>query len=157
MLALHRPVCLSLTSTDLGICSRINSAATLYQRDQQPFHLVVQGVEFPNDRRKNKKISPETDKGLLWLEISPSRIIMTMQGKGYYSYRHHWEKGLTSRSYFWFNSHDGRENYSFRLGNFTQRLLLEGKPLPKLLHLDYELGLPPVLLGQYSLSLEIYH
>lgn len=157
MLALHRPVCLSLTSTDLGICSRIKTAATLYQRDQQPFHLVVKGIEFPMDKIKQKKVLPETDKGLLWLEISSSRIIMTMQGKGNYSYRHQWEKGLTSRSYFWFNAENGTESYSFCLPNFTQRLLLEGHPLPKLLHLDYELGLPPVLLGQYSLSLEIYH
>jgi len=157
MLALHRSVCLYLLSTDLGICSKINTSATLYPREQEVFHLFIEGVDFPTSRLKEEKTSPQGQKGVIWLEISSSRMVMTMQGQGNYSYRHHWEKGRPSRSYFWFNTQDGQEKHSFRVANFTQRLLLQGNTLPKLVHLDYELGLKPVLLGKYSLSLEIYH
>ncbi len=42
MLTHHRrPVCLSLISTDLPILSTLETAATLYQKDLDRFHLLL--------------------------------------------------------------------------------------------------------------------
>ncbi|MCC5626216.1 hypothetical protein LC574_35190, partial [Nostoc sp. CHAB 5715] len=42
MLTHHRkPVCLSLISTDLPIWSVVETAATLYQKDTDRFHLLL--------------------------------------------------------------------------------------------------------------------
>lgn len=156
MLTHHRrPICLSLFSTDLPICSTIEAAATLYQKDIQRFHLLfyqsetLQGI--------NLQEQPNNTEKLLWLEISPTRAILTMQGKDRLAYRHFWEKGVYGISRYWLNGNDGQEGQSFRLRNYTRNLQLEGLPLPKHLRVEYELWSQSVRLGHYVMHLEIYH
>lgn len=148
MLTHHRrPICLSVVSPDLSICSTIEAAATLYQKDRQRFHLLF----YQSD------VSKSDSESLLWLEISPYRAIMTMQGKEQLAYRHFWEQGVYGISRYWLNSKDMQSGQSFRLRNYTRSLQLEGSPLPTHLRLEYELWSQKVQLGHYILNLEIYH
>jgi hypothetical protein len=153
MLTHHRrPICLSLFSTDLPICSTIEAAATLYQKDKQKFHLLF----YQSDQSQQTSQSQETG-GLLWLEISPYRTIMTMQGKDRLAYRHFWEQGVYGISRYWLNGKEERDGHSFRLRNYTRNLQLEGYPLPTNLRVEYELWTEKIQMGQYVLQLEIYH
>jgi hypothetical protein len=148
MLTHHRrPISLSVFSPDLPICSTIEAAATLYQKDKQRFHLLF----YQSDLSKPESAS------LLWLEISPYRVIMTMQGKEQLAYRHFWEQGVYGISRYWLNSNNMQSNQSFRLRNYTRSLQLDGSPLPTHLRLEYELWSQKVQLGRYILNLEIYH
>ncbi|AFY76656.1 hypothetical protein Ple7327_1262 [Pleurocapsa sp. PCC 7327] len=153
MLTHHRrPICLSLFSTDLPICSTIEAAATLYQKDRQRFHLLFYQLDLP------QPVDRSLENGrLLWLEISPYRAIMTMQGKDRLAYRHYWEQGIYGISRYWFNGSGDRDGQSFRLRNYTRSLQLEGSPLPTHLRVEYELWSQNVRLGHYVLHLEIYH
>ncbi|MEC4984944.1 MAG: hypothetical protein SAJ37_08475 [Oscillatoria sp. PMC 1068.18] len=155
MLTHHRrPVCLSWLSTDLPICSTIETAATLYQKDRERFHLLLKDPQFSPSLAPTTK----TDKlGLLWLELSPYRVIMTMQGNANLGYRHFWEPGVYGISRYWLHGMDAKENGSFRLRNYTRSLSLEGRPLPESLRLEYELWSEKVRVGHYVLYLEIHH
>jgi hypothetical protein len=151
MLTHHRrPISLSLFSTDLPISSTVETAATLYQKDRQRFHLLFYQSEI------SEKASKEEGR-LLWLEISPYRAVMTMQEKDSSAYRHFWEKGVYGISRYWLNSNNVRESQAFRLRNYTRSLQLDGFPLPKHLRVEYELWSDKVQLGNYILHLEIYH
>ena len=157
MLTHHqRPVCLSLSSTDLPIVSTIESAATLYEKEQGRFHLLLNQAQekrseiFP----VNDQVSPQR---LLWLELSSSRVILTLQGNNQFSYRHFWEKGVYGISRYWLNEENQHLSSSFRLRNFTRDLTLTGAPLPEFLRVEYELWTGSVRLGHYVLHLEIYH
>ncbi|MBZ8180161.1 MAG: hypothetical protein SAL07_04615 [Oscillatoria sp. PMC 1051.18] len=155
MLTHHRrPVCLSWLSTDLPICSTIETAATLYQKDRERFHLLLKDPQFSPSVAQPTK----TDKlGLLWLELSPYRVIMTMQGNANLGYRHFWEPGVYGISRYWLHGTDTKENGSFRLRNYTRSLRLEGRPLPESMRLEYELWSEKVRVGHYVLYLEIHH
>jgi hypothetical protein len=161
MLTHHRrPVCLSLISTDLPLWSRIETAATLYQKDKDRFHILLSQAPFPNpdvQQELNRPLAPGEKKGLLWLEVSPYRAIMTMQGNGKLGYRHFWERGVYGMSRYWLQSDISETQSSFRLRNFTRSLILEGKPLPERLRVEYELWSDRLRLGSYVLSLEIHH
>lgn len=153
MLTHHRrPICLSLFSTDLPICSTIEAAATLYQKDKQRFHLLFYQSELSQQTSQSQENS-----GLLWLEISPYRAIMTMQGKDRLAYRHFWEQGVYGISRYWLNGKEERDGQSFRLRNYTRSLQLEGYPLPTNLRVEYELWTEKIQMGHYVLQLEIYH
>ena len=163
MLTHHsRPVCLSLISTDLPILSTLETAATLYQKDRQCFHLLLPELNNPcsvadlpgNQKATLPGLAPNR---LLWLEISPGRAIMTMQGNGKSAYRHFWEKGVYGVSRYWLNSETGQFTDCFRLRNYTRNFQLEGYPLPNYLRVEYELWSGKVALGHYVLHLEIYH
>jgi hypothetical protein len=156
MLTHHqRPVCLSLISTDLPILSTIESAATLYEKEQGRFHLLLnQTPQEPNETQINNETSPPK---LLWLELSASRVILTQQGNSQFSYRHFWEKGVYGISRYWLNEKDQHLSNSFRLQNFTRELTLTGHSLPEFLRIEYELWTGQVRLGHYVLHLEIYH
>lgn len=165
MLRHHRkPVCLSLVSTDLPIWSTIETAATLYQKDKERFHLLLSAPAVPD---REPELEPEalpiaqqatkTDTKLLWLELSPYRVIMTMQGNGKLSYRHLWEKGVYGISRYWLYSESLQGNGSLRLRNFTRSLSLEGSPLPYCLRVEYELWAGKVQMGSYILTLDIHH
>src|SRR6476469_1948802 len=170
MLTHHRkPVCLSFVSTDLPIWSVVETAATLYQKDQERFHLLLTEPMIP-DRAiavettdtaalggvpSTHERPPTPAPRLLWLEISPYRVIMTMQGNGRFSYRHFWEQGVYGLSRYWLQSELSTSNGQMRLRNFTRSLKLDGKPLPHRLRIEYELWSEKVQLGAYVLNLEI--
>lgn len=170
MLTHHRkPVCLSLISTDLPFWSVVESAGTLYQKDTDRFHLLLTapplitcevGILDTTDEaitsRDNKAYAP-TSPRVLWLEISPYRIIMTMQGNEQVSYRHFWEQGVYGVSRYWLPTESIQANDPIRLRNFTKQLTLTGKPLPERLRVEYELWAETVQLGHYILNLEIQH
>jgi hypothetical protein len=143
----QRPVCLSFMSTDLPILNSIESAATLYEKEQGRFHLLI-----------NQASSEQTNsKQLLWLELSTSRVILTLQGNSQFSYRHFWERGVHGISRYWLNEGNQHLSNSFRLRNFTRDLTLTGYPLPEVLRIEYELWTGQVYFGHYVLHLEIYH
>lgn len=163
MLTHHRrPVCLSFVSTDLPIWSTIETAATLYQKDQERFHLLLSepvstewGTELTTlSHTQQAKHEPFR---LLWLEISPYRVSMTMQRQGRLSYRHIWEQGVYGISRYWLHSDSAIGHESFHLRNYTRSLKLEGRPLPHSLRVEYELWSERVQLGRYILTLEIHH
>lgn len=170
MLTHHRkPIRLSIVSTDLPIGGGIETVGTLYQKDTERFHLLLTeprvdelapvfaqaiGVTDPDEQTAPQ--TPTTPR-LVWLEISPYRVIMTMQGNGKFSYRHLWERGVYGLSRFWLQSETLIGNGSLRLRNFTRDLTVEGRPLPQFLHLDYELWAENIQLGRYILELEIQH
>lgn len=164
MLTHHRkPVCLSLMSLDLPVLSTVETAATLYQKDQERFHLLLSEPAFLPEWEPEPEISAENPTSasssprLLWLEISPYRVIMTMQGNGKLSYRHLWEQGVYGISRYWLQNDDLKEHSSLRLRNYTRSLELKGSPLPESLRLEYELWSQEVQLGRYILNLKIHH
>lgn len=163
MLTHHRkPVSLSLVSTDMPIWSVVETAATIYQKDRDRFHLLL------NEPAIYEKVAPlgapevatlptAAATRLLWLEFSPYRVIMTMQGNGPFSYRHLWERGMYGLSRYWLQGDSFGKNDQIRLRNFTRSLTLTGKPLPELLRLEYELWSEKLQLGRYILNLEIHN
>lgn len=155
----RKPVCLSLVSTDLPIWSVLETAATLYQKDSDRFHLLLSEPPLKEQHIENPATliteSPTALGRLLWLEISPQRVIMTMQGNGRLSYRHLWENGIYGLSRYWLQN--DLSQGQVRLRNFTVNLTLEGRPLPEHLRLEYELWSEKVQLGRYILNLEIHH
>ncbi|MEC4814211.1 MAG: hypothetical protein SAK29_13190 [Scytonema sp. PMC 1069.18] len=171
MLTHHRkPVCLSLISTDLPVWSVVETAATLYQKDRDRFHLLLTAPSAKNcevggalsqeetsTQEQRKTIHTTTSPRVLWLEISPYRIIMTMQGNGQLSYRHFWEQGVYGITRYWLPTESPQPNEPIRLRNFTRSLKLDGHPLPKHLRVEYELWTGEVQLGNYILDLEIKH
>ena len=160
MLTHHRrPVCLSFISTDFPICNELETIGTLYQKDQERFHLLL--TEPPvRDRAIDEAIPTDPfnlPPRLLWLEFSPYRITMTMQGNGHFSYRHLLERGVYGLSRYWLHGDTPSENRQLCLRNYTRNLLLEKDPLPTYLRIEYELWSERVALGNYVLNLEIHH
>ncbi|AKG21012.1 hypothetical protein [Calothrix sp. 336/3] len=166
MLTHHRkPVCLSLISTDLPVWSVVETAATLYQKDRDRFHLLLtappvkdttkETVKDTTQDKKNTVTTSPNSPRVLWLEISPYRVIMTMQGNSQLSYRHFWEQGVYGISRYWLPAESIQPNQPIRLRNFTRSLTLTGHPLPEHLRLEYELWAEKVQLGSYILNLEI--
>jgi hypothetical protein len=170
MLTHHRkPVCLSIISTDLPVWSVVETSGTLYQKDHHRFHLLltapplitceVVNTSSPEDlaTQSRSSIYIPTSPRVLWLEISPYRIIMTMQGNTQVSYRHFWEEGVYGISRYWLPVDSLQPHQPLRLRNFTKLLTLSGYPLPENLRLEYELWSEKVQLGSYILNLEIQH
>ncbi len=164
MLTHHRrPVCLSLVSTNLPVWSTIEAAATLYQKDNERFHLLFSEPVLPEWQPEvtitDATNQPTATKALrlLWLELSPYRVVMTMQESGKMSYRHFWEQGVYGISRYWLQRGSVQGHDSLRLRNYTRSLKLEGHPLPQQLQLDYELWSEKVQLGHYVLNLQVHH
>lgn len=156
MLTHHRkPVCLSLIATDLPVWSVVETAATLYQKDLERFHLLL--TEPPLQEQQPTEDQQRNTSRLLWLEISPYRVVMTMQGNAQVSYRHFWEQGIYGISRYWLRSDSLQGSEQMRLRNFTRSLTLVGRPLPEHLRVEYELWSEKVQLGHYILNLEIHH
>lgn len=155
----HKLVYLSLTSIDLPIWSTMESTAFLYQKDRERFHLLLrQQKESRSNSTINDNSNSETSdrQKIVWLELSPSRIVMTMQGEGKVSYRHFWQESLNGVSRYSLNGDSSYPTMSFRLRNFTRSLYLETNPLPKKLKVEYELWTENVQLGVYLLQLDIH-
>jgi hypothetical protein len=152
MLAHYRKsVCLSLFSTDLPVGHQLESTAYIYQKDREKFHLLL---NLHNILSSSSTI-PSSKQGLLWLEISPYRVIMTMQRNESLSYRHFWEAGIYGVSRYWLNSNPPTKSASFRLRNYTRYLKLDSCPLPTSLRIEYELWSGKLPLGSYNLHLDI--
>jgi hypothetical protein len=171
----HTPVSLSLAAYDLPLWSIVETNATLYQREPDRFHLLLteplvqdQGnsdpAHLPQTQPDRENLANEpfviTDMPtprLLWLEISPYRVIMTMQGNGKFSYRHFWERGVYGLSRYWLQNSSITDNYQIRLRNFTRSLYLKGKTLPSHLRVEYELWTHDLQVGHYVMNVEIQH
>ena len=150
----HKTVYLSFISTDLPIWQVIEARASIYQKDESRFHLLLNQQELPHS------ILPlaerETPKqGLYWLEISPYRVMMTMQSNNRLSYRHFWERGVYGISRYCLNTQVDQPCQSMRLRNFTRYLKVEGDPSPTNVRIEYEMWSGKVHLGSYILHLDI--
>jgi hypothetical protein len=157
MLAHHRKsVCLSLIAVDLPLKSTIETAATFYRKDAERFHILLKQPAFPDRVSSVTPLTHEND-GLLWLELSARRVIMTMQGQGKLGYRHFWEKDGHGISRYWLQDETLDRNGSLQLRNFTHHLHLSGDDLPDRLRLEYQLYSSKLPLGRYILSLDIQH
>ena len=153
-------VYLSLLSTNLPLWHIIESKASLYQRDRDKFHLLLnQESSLPSssllENKEETDLINSSQQQLLWLEISPYRVIMTMQSQGKLSYRHFWEKGVYGTSRYLLNDDPPEKSGSLRLRNFTRYLKLEGQPFPTSLQIEYELWSAKLQLGCYVLHLDI--
>ncbi|MEB3360314.1 MAG: hypothetical protein VKK04_26560 [Synechococcales bacterium] len=161
MLSQHRkPICLSLMSFDLPIWSVVETAATLYQKDADQFHILltepVVRERSPQDEPEGRVLTSTTPSPrLLWLEISPYRVTMTMQGNGRFSYRHFWEEGVYGINRYWLQGSSAAKAEQVRLRNFTRSLKLTGDDLPQHLRLEYELWSQQLCLGHYVMNLDI--
>jgi hypothetical protein len=159
MLTQHRSVSLTFISTNLPILSQIETVGTLYERDCNKFHLVLSETDLihtPTESVNPNLTSLETiTKGLLWLEISPYRVVMTKQGGECLNYRYFWEQGVYGVNRYWLNDSSPEDNYSFRLRNFTRSLTVKGKSTPDNLRIEYELWSDKLNLGHYVLHLEM--
>lgn len=159
MLTHHRrPVLLSWTSTNLPLWTTIETAATLYQKDDVRFHVLLKDAPLPTSM---SDVAPPADlvlpvSRLLWLELSPYRVILTMQGSEQSGYRHYFEKGIYGISRYWLHDPIRQDRGSLRFRNYTRDLSLTGAPVPESLWLEYELWSGQVSLGSYILSLEIH-
>jgi len=166
MLTHHRKqVCLFLMAYDMPLWSVVETDATLYQKDTQRFHIlltepVVQDFQDSCPLQVPGLEVPQTPR-LLWFEISPSQLVMTMQGNGLFSYRHFWERGFYGLSRYWLQN-DLLSNAQIALRNYTRLLELECQTiaheiLPCHVRVEYELWSEKVQLGHYVLNLEIQH
>ncbi|MUL36451.1 hypothetical protein [Gloeocapsopsis dulcis] len=146
----RQSVSLSLISTDLPLRYVVQTVATLEQKDRENFHLLI-------TEPLRKTPHPPTSPSLLWLEISPYRIIMTRQAENQVCYRHFWERGVYGTSRYWLGNgfFQGSENI-LQLRNFTRQLTLVSYPLLQRLQVEYELWSQNVQLGRYLLKLEIH-
>lgn len=150
---LRKPLSLFLLSTDLPVWSVVETAATLYQKDAERFHLLF---TEPHLQEQQPRETPVVNTPrLLWLELSPYRVTMTMQANGQLSYRHFWEQGVYGQSSYWLRNPSIPGNDQMQLRNFTRRLALVGRPIPQLLRVEYELWSGKVQLGQYILNLDL--
>ncbi len=170
----RRAVMLSLTSENSAIACEVEAIATLVQNDAHHFHLLLPEAVVQDFCPILESTAPlgHTVR-LLWLELSPYRVAMTMQGAGRFSYRHSWSRGLYGKSQYWLHTpqspptdrarhltrQDTDDHPVLHLRNFTRTLLLEGQSpgssLPKRLYIDYELWGGLQKLGRYALNLEI--
>ena len=155
----RKPVSLSVVSVDLPVRSLVETAATLYPRDNGQFHLLLHEPEIFDWEPGLPELFPRTpDKPrLLWLEVSPYRAVMTMQGNTKYSYRHLWQNGMYGISRYYLQTDSETVPRQFKMRNFTRSLELGGSPFPEYLRLEYELWSEKLQLGRYVLSLEIHH
>ncbi len=108
------------------------------------------------DRGETQSSAPPTPR-LLWLELSPYRVIMTMQGNGRFSYRHYWEQGVYGISRYWLQAASSVRKDQFQLRNYTRSLALEGQGLPHHLRVEYELWSNKVQVGHYVMNVDIQH
>lgn len=163
MITEYRSVSLSYLSTNLSLLAHLDTIATVYQRQQDTYHLVLSDVDLAGvDELSLAKeiVQPSTSKfkNLIWLEVSPYRVIMTQQNQSQLNYRHFWEKGVYGISCYWLNQNIDAQmtKTKMQLRNFTRSLsLTRGASLPNSLRIEYELWTNSLNLGHYILHLEI--
>ncbi|MEP0890892.1 hypothetical protein NDI52_27100 [Leptolyngbya sp. PL-A3] len=143
-------------SLDLPLWSVVEASATLYEKGPERYHLLLpepalEGHTLDAEPSSTAIASPR----FLWLDLSPYRVILTMQTHGKFSYRHYWERGVFGLSRFWLQADDPVQCDQLRLRNYTRTLTLEGHPLPSHLRVEYELWAQQVNLGHYILHIDI--
>ncbi len=153
----RKPISLSLSSSDLSLCNQVDTAATLYQKSADCFHLLLTEPPLPEVEFGASTLNTVAQPRLLWLEISPYRLIMTMQSNGKFSYRHWLERGIYGMSRYWLQDEALGQGGQVRLRNFTRHLSFTGDPLPTHLAVEYELWANRVPMGRYQLNLQIHH
>lgn len=153
----RKSISLSLTSSDLCVSSHVETAATLYQKANDCFHLLLTEPALMEPQGSARGIATAAQPRLLWLEISPYRLIMTMQSNGKFSYRHWLERGIYGMSRYWLQDGELGQGGQLRLRNFTRQMDFVGHPLPTSLTVEYELWANRVQMGRYRLDLEIHH
>jgi len=161
MLTQHQcPVSLLHLSSNLPVYSEVATVATIYQKDLQFFHVVLATPPDFSDSlaplEANVATLIDTTPRLLWLELSPSRVTMTIQGNSNFSYRHTWERGIYGISRYWLADSPTAQSGQFCLSNYTRSLVVQGSPLPQFVRVEYELWANQVRLGNYILNLEIF-
>ena len=147
----YQTVYLSFISTDLPVWNVIEASASLYQRDRDRFHLLLDRQNLPHSVSDRHKLN----RGLFWLEISPYRVILTMQSNNKLSYRHFWEKGIYGVSRYCLNNSPERPSESLRLRNFTRHLKVKQDTYPQSVRIEYEMWSGKLKLGTYILHLDI--
>ncbi len=162
MITEYRSVSLSYLSTNLSLLAHLDTIATVYQRQEDTYHLVLSDVDLVGvDKFSEGKaeLSPSTSKSknLIWLEISPYRVTMTQQNQTQLNYRHFWERGVYGVSRYWLNENidDQIRQRKMQLRNFTRDLSLTGSSMPDSLRIEYELWTNNLNFGHYILHLEI--
>lgn len=147
---------------DLPVWSVTETAATVYQKESEQFHILLTEPAIREQQRESRfdddvlTLSANYPPRLLWIEVSPYRMTMTMQGNGRFSYRHFWEQGVYGLNRYWLQRGAGDRSEQIKLRNFTRSLSLVGSPLPEHLRLEYELWSSNLRLGHYALNLEIH-
>ena len=149
----YQTVYLSFISTDLPVWNVIEATASLYQKDRERFHLLLDRQNLPNSAACEGQ--DKSHQGLFWLEITPYRAMMTMQSNNRLSYRHFWEKGVYGVSRYCLNTDPDRQSESIRFRNFTRYLKVEQDIYPKNVRIEYEMWSQQVQLGSYILHLDI--
>ncbi|MBW4595773.1 MAG: hypothetical protein KME46_23420 [Brasilonema angustatum HA4187-MV1] len=169
-----KSVSVSLMSADLPIWSVVETPVTLHQKDRNRFHIVltappVTDCEMTNffnpqsiSSQEQSNADVNTSRRILWFEISPKRVVMTMQGNAQMSYRHIWQQGVSGTTYYWLpndlqQQNSQQPNKPIRLRNFTRHLTVSGHPLPENLSVEYELWVGDLQVGSYVLNLNIKH
>ncbi len=152
----RRTVLLSLTSPSLAIACEVEAIATLVQNDATHFHLLLPEAVVQDFCPIRESAAPlHHNVRLLWLELSPYKVTLTLQGAGYFSYRHTWSRGVYGTSQYWLRRDAAQLNSVMQFRNFTRTLIWEHYPLPSRLYIDYELWSGLQQLGRYVLNLEI--
>ncbi|MGD1918997.1 MAG: hypothetical protein ACFCAD_08935 [Pleurocapsa sp.] len=141
----HQTVYLSFISTDFPVWNVIEATASLYQKDQERFHLLLNQQNLPQSVFPDNQ--EKFDRGLFWLEITPYRVILTMQSNNRLSYRHFWEKGIYGVSRYCLSSDPDEPGKSIRFSNFTRYLKVEQDVYPKNVRIEYEMWSEKVQLG----------
>jgi len=149
----HQTVYLSFISTDFPVWNVIEATASLYQKDRDRFHLLLNQQNLPHSVSPNNQ--EKCDRGLFWLEITPHRVMLTMQSNNRLSYRHFWEKGIYGISRYCLNTNPDEPSKSLRFRNFTRHLKVEQDTYPTSVRIEYEMWSEKAQLGSYILHLDV--
>ena len=148
----HRTVCLSFISTDFPVWNVIETSATLDRRDKEKFHLLLDGQDLPHSVFDSDR--GKCYQGLFWLEITPYRVVLTMQSDNKLSYRHFWEKGIYGVSRYCLNS-SAEQPSILQFRNFTRYLKVEQDDCLRNVRIEYEMWSDKLKLGSYILHLDV--
>ncbi len=149
----HQTVYLSFISKDLPVWNVIETTASLYQKSEEKFHLLLNQQSLPHSIASDNQ--EKSNQGLFWLEITPYRVMLTMQSNNRLSYRHFWEKGVYGVSRYCLNSNPDEPSRSLRFRNFTRHLKVEQDTYPTKVRIEYEMWSDKAQLGTYILHLDL--
>jgi hypothetical protein len=147
---------LALISKDLPFGSEIKTKASMWQKDAERFHLLLNQQQLPQSiATQAEEKNDVLQWGIFWLDISPYQVTMTMQSDGELSYRHFWERGIYGTSKYCLNTESNLPSQSLILRNFTRSLTVHSDLYPSLVRIEYEMWSAQLHLGSYILQLQI--